>query len=394
MHVLIIPSWYKTPDQPLSGTFFEEQARMLLKAGYKTGVLYPFLNSQFKLSNALKQLFSKNSPEDFDDKDLPTLYEFTNAIVPSRFQKINYWFACFRTYQKYKKYARLYGKPDVIHAHSVFIGGWVARYIANRQNIAYIFTEHTSSLLHSKWINTDKVSKDIVKTTVEDARVAVFVSNAFREQLIRGFNITHARSITVPNMANPVFYSGFTRKQKPSSFILLCIAVFGKNKQHELLFESLKIITQSGHRSVLNLIGDGEQKNQLMVSARRHGIEHLVTFMGLQPREVVKREIDNAHIIVSASRFESFGLSIIEAFACGRPVVAIDSGGPRDTVTPENGILVNENTAEKLAEGIISVMNNYENYDQEKIKEDSLKKYSEDAIFSKLKPIYEDAAIR
>lgn len=388
MHVLIIPSWYKTPDQPLSGTFFEEQARMLLNKGYKVGILYPVLNSAFNLNTALKQFFKKNQPNDFVDDKIPTMYSFSNAIVRSRFQTINYWFACFVAYKKYKKYVNLYGKPDIIHAHSVFIGGWLARYISKKQKLQYVFTEHTSSIIHSQWITTDEVSKNIVRKTIIDAEAAIFVSDAFKEDLLIKFDIPNNNTLTIPNVVNPIFYNSYVKKEKSLPLILLCIAVFGKNKQHKLLFDALSIILKKGYHVKLNLVGDGAEREELIEYANKLKLQNSINFMGAQTRDIVKREIDKAHIIVSASKFESFGLSIVEAFACGRPVVAIDSGGPRDTVTKENGILVLDNTPEKLADAIILVIDNYENYNQEKIKDDSFEKYSENAVWDMLEPVY------
>ncbi|MES2567380.1 MAG: glycosyltransferase [Bacteroidota bacterium] len=391
MHILIIPSWYKTPQQPVSGTFFEEHARMLVNKGFKVGVLYPSLHSRYNFKAALRQFVHKDQPEDLVDKGIPTLYSFSNSIVPSRFQQVNNWFVCYAAYRKYKKYVSQYGQPDIIHAQSVFVGGWVARYISRKENIPYIFTEHTSSILHSKWITSDKVTKGIVKKTFSDAKRSVFVSNSFRQNLISKYDLPSINAVTIPNVVNPLFYSTALKKEKAIPFILLCIALLGKNKQHMLLFNSISMILKKGYDIKLNLVGDGPDKNELIQYAKKLRIDHIITFMGAQSREAVKEEIDRAHIVVSASRFESFGLSIVEAFACGRPVVAIDSGGPGDSINPENGILIQENVPEKLAEGIISVMNNYENYDQEKIKADCLRKYSESAVWELLKPVYEAA---
>jgi hypothetical protein len=41
LHILIIPSWYKTPSTPVQGTFFDEQARALQNEGHAVGIIYP-----------------------------------------------------------------------------------------------------------------------------------------------------------------------------------------------------------------------------------------------------------------------------------------------------------------------------------------------------------------
>lgn len=394
MHILVIVSWYKTPENPIIGTFLEEHARMLKNKGYKVGILYPSFNANFSLKTALTQFVKKNQPQDFIDKGIPTLYSYANALFPSRFQHLNNWFICFATYLKYKKYLKKYGKPDVIHADSVFLGAWVARYISKKQHLQYVLKEHTNSILYSKWITTDKVTRDLVKKTISDAKTVVLASNFIKQCLIEKYQISSNNVKIIPYLVNPIFYATFFKKEKFNSFVLLCIGSLEKRKQQKLLFDALVIILRKGYDITLNLIGDGDDRTELISYANEKNIQHLIKFKGNQSRNVVKQEIDKSHLIVSASKIETFGISVIEAFACGRPVVAIDSGGPRDTITPENGILVKENTPEKLAEAIISVMNNYENYDQEKIIADCIKKYSENAVLAMLEPIYKEAVIK
>lgn len=394
MHILIIPSWYKTPEEPIKGTFFEEQARMLQKKGYKVGVFCPEHAGNFSVKSALKQFVKKDYPKDFIDNGIPTMYSYSCELFPSRFQKLNYWFAGFMGYITYKKYTKKYGKPDIIHAHSVFIGGWIARYISKKESIKYVFTEHTNSVLYSQWITTDKVTKDVVKKTFSDAKIVTLPSAFFKQALIDIHNISPDNVTVIPNLVNPIFFESFSIKKKSNPFIISYIASLDHRKQQMLLIKALVLIIEKGYDVKLNLLGDGPDKSELMKYVIEKNIQHLVTFMGNQNRQIVKKEIDDAHLVVSASKQETFGLSIVEAFACGRPVVSIDSGGPRETVTKENGILIKENTIEKLAEAIISVINNYENYNQEEIKNNCFIKYSENAIWEMLEPIYKQITIK
>ncbi|HYX06493.1 MAG TPA: hypothetical protein VE912_07135, partial [Bacteroidales bacterium] len=60
MHILIIPSWYKTEENPVKGSFFEEQARALNKRGHKVGVL----NIQYiPFSSQRKRIFRQYDDE-------------------------------------------------------------------------------------------------------------------------------------------------------------------------------------------------------------------------------------------------------------------------------------------------------------------------------------------
>lgn len=62
-------------------------------------------------------------------------------------------------------------------------------------------------------------------------------------------------------------------------------------------------------------------------------------------------------VFISTSKFESFGLVIQEALACGLPVVSTDSGGPRDLIVDgENGYLVSQNQSKEFATKIADVL--------------------------------------
>lgn len=391
IHVLVIPSWYKTKEHPLAGTFFEEQVRMLQRNGCQVGVVYPKFDAAFKFPESLTQLVRKGQPDDFKDDGIPTLYSYSKALLPSRFRRWSYEIMCRQVYRKYKKYVRAHGKPDIIHAHSVYVGGYAARYISKREGMPYVFTEHSSGLLQSKWVNEDQITRSILRATFIDASLSTFVSTDFLEKITSNFNLPDIKSEVVPNLVNPLFYQEHMTITSIRPFKVLCIALMTKNKQHRLLIDAIQLLIDKGCSIELNLIGDGPEKNELIEYTKERNLTNFVAFMGQQPRNVVKEEIDKANLVVSASKYESFGLSIVEALACGRPVVAIDSGGPRDTINASNGLLVSENTPEKLAEGILSVMDNYQSYDQEKIVMDCINNYSEEAIFSKLLPIYKEA---
>ena len=103
MHILIIPSWYKTPEKPVKGTFFEDQARMFQKRGHKVGVLVPQHNLQF-LGNTRFKVETKIN--NFSDKGIPTIYSNTQSYVP-KIQtptKIDILQTSIAAYKKYKEY--------------------------------------------------------------------------------------------------------------------------------------------------------------------------------------------------------------------------------------------------------------------------------------------------
>lgn len=112
--------------------------------------------------------------------------------------------------------------------------------------------------------------------------------------------------------------------------------------------------------AILTVIGEGPELDRLSQLARELGIAESVEFLGFRsdPFSVVK----SADVFVHTALFEGFGNVILEAMACGVPVVATDCDfGPREIVRDgSNGLLVPVSQPEKLSEALIRVCSDAE----------------------------------
>ena len=99
-----------------------------------------------------------------------------------------------------------------------------------------------------------------------------------------------------------------------------------------------------------------DYKPQLHQQAKRLKLGEAVRFAGF--RSDVFRFYAAADLVIHSSiEPEPFGMALVEAMACGKPVIASDSGGPREIM--ENGVtglLVPPGDAEKLAQAILSLL--------------------------------------
>ena len=93
-------------------------------------------------------------------------------------------------------------------------------------------------------------------------------------------------------------------------------------------------------------------------------------------------------VLVSSSVVETFGVTLIEALASGKPVVTTDSGGPSDIVNDDVGILVPQKDPEALADAIEYVLNHYEEYCAQKLSQYAKERYSYEAVGQQLSKIY------
>jgi len=132
-------------------------------------------------------------------------------------------------------------------------------------------------------------------------------------------------------------------------------ANFSTNKNHALLLQALSEIRRTLPGICCLLIGDGPTRPQVERLGHKMGLTSALYFLGT--RIDVPNIIPALDVFVLTSNSESFSNVIIEAMACGKPVVATDSGGPREIVIDgETGYLVPTGDALALAEKIILLL--------------------------------------
>jgi glycosyltransferase involved in cell wall biosynthesis len=140
----------------------------------------------------------------------------------------------------------------------------------------------------------------------------------------------------------------------------------------------------------LTLVGDGPMQDRARDLADQLGIADECEFVGALSSEQVREQMLNCHALVLASRSESFGVVLIEAMSCGRPVVATRCGGPDEIVTPETGILVEPENPEALVNGIVRLVETYATFDSNSIASYVLQKFGSEHITMLLNDIYTD----
>jgi len=380
MHVLVIPSWYKSRDNPVNGSFFEEQARGLQKNGLQVGVLCP-LFIPFHSKGAY-------SFEKYVDQDLPTYVVTIKGIVP-RSISINYWYIRKKGFEAFINYVESYGKPDLLHAHTAYFGGIVAEYISRKTGIPYVLTEHYSPFIKGEITNKKKLNSAV--NAIKNAKLSIVVSNSFRNDLSKKLGLQTEIFKVIPNLVNSTFF----QENRLNSIDGDGHVVFFSNsflrpiKNHKLIIDAFKIFVQSWPNATLIIGGDGLLGEDLRAYTEENNLSEKVVFTGLLSREEVRKKLNECHIFLSSSLYETFSVVLIEAMAVGRPVITTDSGGPRDFVNEDNGSIVKSWDAVDYAQEMLNMVNKYNSFNQVKISDYCRNRFSENVIIDQLLKVYE-----
>ena len=143
-------------------------------------------------------------------------------------------------------------------------------------------------------------------------------------------------------------------------------------------------------RSIFNIVGDGPDRDYLMKLVSNLKLNEEVIFHGKLTREKLIGLLQNTDVVVSASKLETFGVTIIEALSCGIPVIATRSGGPEEIINKENGILVEKDNISDLCSGLEKIYKNYNTFNHGEIRPDCLKKLGYGIIADRLLDVYEN----
>jgi D-inositol-3-phosphate glycosyltransferase len=142
--------------------------------------------------------------------------------------------------------------------------------------------------------------------------------------------------------------------------VLLFVGRIDPLKGIEQLIKTIPLIKGVGDIRLIVVGGDENSKaelEELKKLAAGLGVRGLVTFQGLVRQEQLPHYYSAADVCVVPSYYESFGLVALEALACGTPVVAADVGDLRNIIRQgETGYITEDNTPEKLAAGIRSLL--------------------------------------
>ena len=382
MHVLLIPSWYKSITEPVLGTFFEEQARALIKAGHQVGIIYPQLAP-------VRAMFGKKDDinEFYNDNGLPTFSFIYQAKIP-KFRAIIYKKYAAKVESVFEEYEKEFGTPDILHAHSVFHGGIAAYFISQSKKIPLVITEHLTAFMNGSISHVDDLEMSSAIFTSADA--SIIVSNNFKKDIEKALNLPGNTFKIVHNMVSDLFFENVKEKKYDGAeeFLFFTNSFLLPRKNHPLIFDAVKILVDKGKNIKLRVGGDGPLKEELTTLVQSMGLSDKIEFLGALSRHQVKEEVDLSHAFVLSSLYETFGVVLIESFACGRPVVVTDSGGPRDFVNDSNGILVKEFTAQQLADAMQKVMENYSSYNQMQISKDCFNLFNEKKIGGEIEALY------
>jgi len=253
-------------------------------------------------------------------------------------------------------------KPDVIHTH-LFVADFVTRSLGYRGPV-YISHAHGPStpmekrhiLPLSKRELTDRLERALILKWYRNlGNHFIAVSDAMKEYLL---GILPARLQQISLLPNAVDLERFVPrvgKNAGGEFRLVTAGRLDARKNQRFLIAVLAELLRRGVEATLHILGDGPDRGALEALSREGSVQDHVSFHGTVPD--VERHFQDADVYLHAARAEPFGLTLLEAMACGLPVVCLDGGGNRDFVRDGiNGFLLESEDVSVFADRVHALL--------------------------------------
>lgn len=381
--VLILAAEYPHFEKDKDGIFIKDQAMALNRQGIGADVAFVEPRSIRSLSVvALRESHFQTETEE-EDGVLTLRAKGWNPWMNSVAGGVVY---AHLTCRLGSRYIKLYGRPDLIHAHNTFWAGYAASLLAKKFDLPYIITEHSSRFVLK---SITPAMRLYATATLASASVAVGVSRAVATAL-REYGAKDAT--VIPNVVDTDFFCLPLQPRRQGPFTFVCIGNMNYNKGfHVLLRAFARLRTHVGSiRLVLG--GDGPQRGEFEKLSRELGLCGVVTFSGSMGRNEVREALWEGDALVLPSFRETFGVVLIEALATGIPVIAGRSGGPQDVVNSGCGLLFEPGNEEELAMAMAKLMTM--SFDSATLRGYAVENFSRNALLRRLSALYQEITER
>ena len=366
MKLFIIPSWYPTKINPYSGLFFKERALLLKSSGINVVVVAPILHS-FRNILKYKQMNKINTAQ-----NLPTIINEQMNIFPKN-EKLSFYRYQKMSINLFNDAIKKHGKPDMVFFNSSIWSGAALFKKLNEEKIPFIVSEHLKEFLMPNEFS--KFNRYHIQQTYDSCLKVISTSIALKKSIIKRFKINENKIKLVPN---PVDQDVFTLKssvKNKKKISITSTSLFRKEKNIDLIIKAFDKILKLGIDANLNIIGDGPLKSKIKNQISLLNSSNKIKLWGyLKPDQLVK-VLHQSDIFIMGSSIETFGVSLIEAQACGIPAVATQCGGPNDIILKDTGILVKPNSEFELLKGIQKIITSQDLYNAENIRKKTIERF-------------------
>jgi glycosyltransferase involved in cell wall biosynthesis len=353
MKVLTFSTLYPNAARPTHGVFVETRLRELVASGQVQSTVvapvpwFPFTHPAFGAYAAqarAPRAEARNGIEVLHPR-FPALPKIGMTLAP---------FLLYRAVLSLVERLRRERGFELIDAHYFYPDGIAAAMLARRLGVPTVITARGTDV---NLIAQYRIPRRMIRWAARQAGAVVAVSQALKEKLV-ALGVERERIHVLRNGVDLELFHPEGREKARADLelrhpTLLSVGNLLAFKGHGVVIEALSLLPEYE----LVIAGAGPDRAAFEALARERGVSGRVRFVGSFSQQDLRRYYCAADALALASSREGWPNVLLEAMACGTPVVATDVGGVPEIVTSiDAGIVVKERSAPALARAVRALL--------------------------------------
>ena len=350
-NILWLAGWYPNTLSPFDGDFIQRHARAVATINNIT-VLYIKKDEKQIITADIKKVVTQigNLTEIIIYyHPLTTGIKFLDRLLSGK--KYN------SIYRKtLKRLIEEKGVPELVHVHVALNVILQAVWLKKKYSIPLLISEHWTGYLPESKPNLDNynhIYKRWLQKMFKEADALTVVSKVLGDAIQNSFKIRYQ---VIPNVVDTnIFYPVQKQDSSITKFIHVSLLNYQKNP-HDII-EAFYLVKKQGYNFQLTIYGPGNIKLKQQVNDK--DLQEEISFKKEVPQNILAKDMQQSDALILYSRYETFGCVVIEANACGIPVIVSDIPVFREYLVENmTSIFAESNNHSALAEKIIYFINN------------------------------------
>lgn len=381
LHILFLARWYPNRHDPMFGLFVKRHAEAV---SIKHNVSVVYVAESPTIQNCKFEIVRQNL---HGVNEVIIYYRpnrFRNNFIGKALGFYRFFKANIKGIEEVKSTA---GDFQITHIHILTRLGLIALFFKFRYHKPYLVTEHWSRYLsltngfHGFWRKF--FSKWVVSNASAITTVTQDLSTAMQSHHLKNPNY-----VILPNVVDTKHFTISDSKMNHKVKMIHLSCFEDRSKNISGIIETVRILSIQRKDFECIMVGDGMDFQQLKDSAIDLVQNGVMKFTGLLEGKELSEMLKSADFLMLFSNYENMPVVILEAFACGLPVVASRVGGIPEMVNDSNGLLVDAGNIAQFSAALNTMIDSYMNYNAIEIRRQVESIYSFEAVASFLDQLY------
>jgi len=380
--ILFIASWYPNADNQNWGIFIKRHAEAIAK--FKEIVVLHVSSKE-----NIGQTYNISISQQEALTTVLVFYKKVRINIPVVKNILNLIRYIWATLQGLKIIFKDFGYPILVHVNVIFPAGIVALLLKWYKNIPYIITEHWTCFLPEDGNYTKFSNKKTIKAIARNSSLITTVSENLKAAMIKHQFENNYQ--VIPNVVDTDLFSNNSpspnQNQQPKTIVHVS-SLDERQKNVTGILNTIEKLSLKRNDFILRIIGNGSEKMALEDRADKLNLLNKVIFLeGNKTPQELSSILKASDIFLLFSNYENLPCTMLEALACGLPVIATHTGGIPEHISIDRGILVTPKDEKGLFSAIDKMLDTYQDYDPQLLRQYAVDNFSYDkvgAAFSKL----------